>query len=65
MGAAVFLCSSLLSVMHVTSRVILCGAPIAVGGVVYLLCAILFKSVTAEDCKLLPKGDKIAKLLKL
>ena len=51
-----------------TSRltsVILCGGPIAVGVVVYLVCVVLFKAITAEDCKLLPKGDKIAKLLHL
>ena len=47
------------------SRVILCGGPIAVGAVVYMLAAVFCKSITAEDCKLLPKGEKIAKLLKL
>jgi stage V sporulation protein B len=49
----------------VTSRVILCGGPIAVGAVVYLVAVVLFKAITAEDCKLLPKGEKIAKLLRL
>ena len=47
------------------SRVLLCMVPIAVGGVVYLVCAVLFKSITREDCLLLPKGEKIAKLLHL
>ena len=47
------------------SRVILCGVPIAVGAAVYFVCVVLFKSITAEDCRLLPKGDKIAKILKL
>lgn len=47
------------------SRVILCGAPVAIGVVVYLVSAVLCKSITAADCKLLPKGEKIAKLLKL
>lgn len=47
------------------SRIILCGGPIAVGVVVYCVCAVLFKSFTAEDCKLLPKGEKLAKLLRL
>ena len=67
MGAAVFLCYTLLIRIlgEGGSRIILCGVPIAVGGCVYLLCAVLFKSITAEDCKLLPKGDKLAKLLKL
>ena len=47
------------------SRLILCGAPIAVGVVVYCLAAVKLKVVTREDCLLLPKGEKIAKLLKL
>lgn len=47
------------------SRIILTGGPIAVGVVVYLAAAVFCKSITAEDCKLLPKGEKIAKLLKL
>ncbi len=48
-----------------TSRVILCGVPIAVGGVVYLFFVVMLKSITREDCLLLPKGEKIAKLLRL
>ena len=47
------------------SRLILCGAPIAVGVVVYCLASVKLKVVTREDCLLLPKGEKIAKLLKL
>lgn len=47
------------------SRVLLCGVPILVGVVVYCLAVVKFKAITAEDCQLLPKGDKIAKLLKL
>ena len=48
-----------------TSRIILCGAPILVGVVVYLVLAIKLKAITREDCLLLPKGAKIAKLLHL
>ena len=48
-----------------TSRVILCGVPIAIGAAVYFVAVVLFKSITREDCLLLPKGEKIAKLLKL
>ena len=48
-----------------TSRLILCGAPIAVGVIVYCLAAVKLKVITREDCLLLPKGAKIAKLLKL
>ena len=67
MGVAVFFCyRALVSVLGIDgSRVILAGAPIAVGVVVYFLCVVLMKSITREDCLLLPKGEKIAKLLRL
>ena len=54
-----------LKLIGITSRLILCGFPIVVGVVVYLLAAVIFKVITREDCLLLPKGEKIAKLLKL
>ena len=47
------------------SRLILCGAPIVVGVVVYCFAVLKLKAITREDCLLLPKGEKIAKLLKL
>ena len=46
------------------SRIIACGVPIMVGVAVYLLAALKLKAITRSDCLLLPKGDKIAKLLK-
>ena len=51
--------------LHITSRLFLCAIPIGAAAVVYLLCAGLFKAITKDDCMLLPKGEKIAKLLKL
>ena len=67
MGVVVFFCyRALVAVLGVDgSRIILCGAPIAVGAVVYFVCVVLMKSITREDCLLLPKGEKIAKLLRL
>ena len=67
MGVVVFFCyRALVSVIGIDgSRVILAGAPIAVGVIVYFVCVVLMKSITREDCLLLPKGDKIAKLLRL
>ena len=67
MGVVVFFCyKALVSVIGIDgSRVILAGAPIAVGVVAYFVCVVLMKSITREDCLLLPKGEKIAKLLKL
>ena len=48
-----------------TSRIILCGVPIVVGVAVYLVCVVVFKTIKREDCLLLPKGEKIARLLRL
>lgn len=44
----------------------LCGlASIAVAVVVYFVLVILLKALTREDCLLLPKGEKIAKILRI
>ncbi len=64
MGVAVFGAHwAMKSLLHIQSRVLLCGAPIALGGAVYLVMVALTRAITAEDCKLLPKGEKIAKFL--
>lgn len=64
MGAVVF--GSYWAVNKITdSRLILCVIPIMAGVIVYGICAVRFKSITREDCLLLPKGEKIAKLLHL
>jgi stage V sporulation protein B len=67
MGCAVYGCYRGLGQLlgQDASRVILCGVPIAVGVVVYLVGVVLFKAITREDCQLLPKGDQLAKLLHL
>jgi len=67
MGAVVFgIYWALQQVLGVDgSRVLLCGVPIMVGVVVYFVAVVVFKAITREDCQLLPKGDKIAKLLHL
>ena len=65
MGVFVFASFMGLKTLGFDSRLILCGAPIAVGVLVYVLAAVKFKVVTREDCLLLPKGEKIARLLKL
>ena len=65
MGIFVFAAFTGLKMMGITSRLILCGAPIAVGVLAYAITAVKIKVVTREDCLLLPKGEKIAKLLKL
>jgi len=65
MGVAVCAALRLLRSFGITSNLLLCALPIAVGVVVYGIAAIALKSITREDCLLLPKGEKIAKLLKL
>ncbi len=65
MGVAVYGAAWLLGRIGMDSRAITCGVPILVGVVVYGVCVVLFKSITAADCKLLPKGEKLAKLLRL
>ena len=65
MGAAVYASLLGLKALGITSRLILCGAPILLGVAVYVVLVVVFKCVTRSDCLLLPKGEKIAKLLRL
>ena len=67
MGASAFACWQLIvRVLGADcSYIIQVGGPMAVAGIVYLVSAIWLKSITKEDCLLLPKGEKIAKLLRL
>ena len=65
MGIFVFAAFTGLKMIGITSRLILCGLPIAVGVAAYAIAAVKIKVVTREDCLLLPKGEKIARLLKL
>ena len=46
-------------------KLMLVGIPVLAGVLVYVVCVIKFKAITREDCLLLPKGEKIAKLLRL
>ncbi len=66
MGVAVWAASFVLqNYLDIHSSLILCGACVAVGVIVYAVGVILFKTIKREDCLLLPKGEKIAKLLHL
>ena len=47
------------------SNLIACAIPILVAVPVYAFFAVKLKAITREDCLLLPKGEKIAKLLHL
>jgi len=65
MGVAVWGCSYVLTqVLSISSRVLLCGVPVAVGGLVYVVCVVFFRGITREDCLLLPKGEKLARFFK-
>ena len=59
------LLSNVFSLSSTLGKLILCGGPVMVGVVVYVAGVVLFKAITREDCLLLPKGEKIAKLLHL
>ncbi len=72
MGIFVYGTSAILNLMGFDShsggriiRLVLCAVPIAVGVCIYAVAAVKIKVVTREDCLLLPKGEKIANLLKL
>ena len=64
MGTAAYGSWRMLSRMF-SSRLILCAAPVLAGVIVYVLGVILCKTITRDDCLLLPKGEKIARLLHL
>jgi stage V sporulation protein B len=65
MGVFVYGTLYLLRSLGFTSRLILCGVPICVGVAVYAAAVLVLKVITREDCLLLPKGEKIAKILHL
>jgi len=65
MGLFVWGALTLLTTAGITSNLIRCALPILVGVAVYLLAAVRLKAITRNDCLLLPKGEKIARILKL
>ena len=65
MGIAVFAGYRGLMAAGIASRLILCAVPVCIGVLVYAFAAVKLKAITKADCLLLPKGAKIAKILKL
>ena len=65
MGAFSYGTWLVLTTIGVTSKLLLCGLPVAVGGLTYAASIIFLKVIRKEDCLLLPKGEKIAKFLGL
>ena len=48
-----------------TGALLRCGCAILPAIIVYAVMVLTLKIITKEDCELLPKGDKIAKILKI
>ncbi len=65
MGAVVYGAYRGLIALGLTSRLMLCALPVCLGVCVYAFAAVKLRAITKADCLLLPKGAKIAKLLKL
>ena len=64
MGVAVFAAYWTLNLVT-DSHLVLCAGPILVGVAVYAIMVIVCKALTREDCLMLPKGQLIAKLLRI
>ena len=64
MGLAAFGLNRLCLAIHLP-LVIRAGVSILGAGVVYVILVLILKVITREDCSLLPKGDKIARLLRI
>ena len=64
MGAVAYFGYLLIS-RFIASVAVACLGAIGAAAIVYLLLVILLKAITYEDCLLLPKGEKIAKILKI
>ena len=62
MGAATFFAAALLRSFTDSNTVVCLGALIA-AVVVYVIFVVVLRCITYEDCMLLPKGEKIAKIL--
>ena len=65
MGVLVYGTRLGLTALGFDSRLILVGVPMAIGVAAYGVGAIGLKAITKADCMLLPKGEKIAKILHL
>ena len=60
---AFFVCRGLTNLL--SSAKIACLGGVAAGAAAYAVLVILLKAVTYDDCMLLPKGEKIAKILRI
>ena len=63
MGAAVL--PSYRLVLHILPQKLACLFAVCVGAAVYFAFVVLLRVITYEDCQFLPKGEKIAKILRV
>ena len=64
MGAATFFAEAVLR--RVTnSNTIICLGALVIAVIVYAIFVLTLQCITYEDCLLLPKGEKIAKILRV
>ncbi len=64
MGGVAFLVNRLCMALELPLLVRTAGS-ILVAGAVYVGLVLVLRIITADDCRLLPKGDKIARLLRI
>ncbi len=64
MGVAAFAACRVFTSLLESQR-LACLAAVAVGAGVYFVMVVLLKAITYDDCMLLPKGEKIAKILRI
>ena len=64
MGGAAYLASAVLGRV-ISSASIVCLGAICVAVVIYAVLVVALRIITMDDCMLLPKGDKIAKILRI
>lgn len=64
MGLAAYMSYHVLHT-YLSSQKLACLAAVAVGVVVYGIFVFVLRVITYEDCMLLPKGEKIAKILRI
>ena len=62
MGAVAYMVNGVLAPV---SSSVACVAAIAAAGVCYVILVIVLRVITYDDCQLLPKGEKIAKILRI
>lgn len=65
MGLVTWCTWKAMTMVHMTSRLLLCAVPVLVGMISYCAAVYKCKVLTREDCLLLPKGEKIAAFLNL